>query len=54
MIAGPAAIAESAAKVPMGRLGTPEDIAEVVCFLMGDGARYMNGSVVEVTGGMKP
>ncbi|KAJ4379121.1 hypothetical protein N0V86_005164 [Didymella sp. IMI 355093] len=35
------------------RLGTPEDVADVVAFLMGEGARYMNGSVVEVDGGLK-
>ncbi|KAJ8109964.1 hypothetical protein OPT61_g7068 [Boeremia exigua] len=35
------------------RLGTPEEVADVVAFLMGEGARYMNGSVVEIDGGLK-
>ncbi|KAK8188316.1 3-oxoacyl-reductase [Phyllosticta capitalensis] len=37
----------------LGRLGTPEEVADVVAFLMGEGARYMNGSVVEIDGGLK-
>ncbi|OSS45513.1 hypothetical protein B5807_10156 [Epicoccum nigrum] len=39
-------------KNALGRLGLPRDVVEVVVFLMGEGARYMNGSVVEVDGGM--
>lgn len=35
------------------RLGTGEDVADVVAFLMGEGARYVNGSVVEIDGGLK-
>ncbi|KAH6622228.1 hypothetical protein C7974DRAFT_414887 [Boeremia exigua] len=35
------------------RLGTPEEVADVVAFLMGEGARYVNGSVVEIDGGVK-
>lgn len=35
------------------RLGTPEEIADVVAFLMGEEARYMNGAVVEVDGALK-
>ncbi|KAI8957065.1 3-oxoacyl-reductase [Daldinia sp. FL1419] len=34
----------------LGRMGTPEDVAGVVAFLMSDEARYMNGSVVGVDG----
>ncbi|KAI1408206.1 3-oxoacyl-reductase [Hypoxylon sp. FL1857] len=37
----------------LGRMGTPDDIASVVAFLMSDEARYMNGSVVEVDGMLK-
>lgn len=36
----------------LGRMGTPEEIADVVAFLMSDEAKYMNGSVVEVDGMM--
>lgn len=35
------------------RVGTPEEVADVVVFLMGGGAGYMNGSVVEVDGGLR-
>jgi len=38
-------------KVAMGRMGTAEEVADVVGFLFGEGARYMSGSVVEVNGG---
>ena len=37
----------------LGRLGTPEEVADVVAFLMSDDARYMNGSVLEIDGGIK-
>jgi NAD(P)-dependent dehydrogenase (short-subunit alcohol dehydrogenase family) len=37
--------------ISLQRIGEPEDIADVVAFLFSDEARYMNGSVVEVTGG---
>lgn len=39
--------------VAMGRFGTAEEVADVVIFLMGEEARYMNGSVLEVNGGLK-
>ncbi|MCB9683825.1 MAG: 3-oxoacyl-ACP reductase FabG [Alphaproteobacteria bacterium] len=38
--------------VPMGRLGTCEDIAPIVRFLAGPGARYLTGQVIAVDGGM--
>ncbi|KAF2181683.1 NAD(P)-binding protein [Zopfia rhizophila CBS 207.26] len=37
----------------LGRLGTPEDVADVVAFLFSEESRYMNGSVVEIDGGIK-
>lgn len=37
----------------LGRLGTPEEIADVVAFLFSHESRYMNGAVVEVDGGTK-
>jgi len=37
----------------LGRLGTPEDVADVVAFLFSEEARYMNGAVVEIDGGIK-
>lgn len=40
------------AKVPVGRLGNPEDIANAFCFLASDEAAYVNGAVLSVDGGM--
>jgi 3-oxoacyl-[acyl-carrier protein] reductase len=41
-----------AAKIPLGRLGTPDDVAWVVCFLASDEASYITGQVLAVNGGM--
>ncbi len=40
------------AKIPMGRLGEPEDVAPMVRFLAGPGGRYITGQVIVVDGGM--
>ena len=37
---------------PRGRIGEPEDIADVILFLASNGARYMTGQVVVVDGGL--
>jgi 3-oxoacyl-[acyl-carrier protein] reductase len=39
-------------QVPMGRLGEPEEIAEVVMFLAGERAAYVTGQTIAVDGGM--
>jgi len=39
-------------RIPLGRVGQPADIADVVAFLCSDDARYMNGAEVLVDGGM--
>lgn len=39
-------------RVPLGRIGDPEDVADVILFLCDEGSRYMNGSEVLVDGGM--
>ncbi len=40
------------AQIPMGHLGRPEDVAPVIRFLAGPGARYITGQVIVVDGGM--
>ena len=40
------------ANIPMGRFGTPEDVAESVVFLCSDGASYITGQVLTIDGGM--
>ncbi|MBR7158291.1 MAG: 3-oxoacyl-[Alphaproteobacteria bacterium] len=40
------------AKIPMDRLGTPEDVANAVAFLASDEAAYITGQVIHVNGGM--
>ena len=39
-------------KIPLGRLGTPADVANAVCFLASDEASYITGHVLAVNGGM--
>ena len=39
-------------KAPLGRLGEPEDIANAYAFLASDEAKFITGSVLEVTGGV--
>jgi 3-oxoacyl-[acyl-carrier protein] reductase len=49
----PAAAREALlAQVPLKRVGTPREVAEVVRFLAGDGAAYITGQVVHVNGGL--
>lgn len=39
-------------QIPLGRFGTPEDIASAVSFLVSPAARYITGNVLSVDGGM--
>jgi 3-oxoacyl-[acyl-carrier protein] reductase len=44
--------ADWASAIPLGRLGTPRDVAAAVCFLASDEAAYITGHVLAVNGGM--
>jgi len=41
-----------AAQIPMGRLGSPDEIAQAVLFLAGDGGAYITAQTLHVNGGM--
>ena len=45
-------MAQMTDRVPMKRLGQPEEIASVYAFLASDDASYINGAVIEVAGGL--
>lgn len=49
---GDDAHAKLSEQIPLGRLGSAEDIAHAVAFLAGEGAAYITGQVVHVNGGM--
>ncbi|SDA74095.1 3-oxoacyl-[acyl-carrier-protein] reductase [Butyrivibrio sp. INlla18] len=43
---------EIAKQLPLGRLGQPDDVADLALFLAGDSSRYITGEVIKVDGGM--
>ena len=49
---GPEGLAKAEEFIPMGRVGEPEDIADVSVFLASEGARYITGQVLVVDGGL--
>lgn len=49
---GPEVVDGYAARVPLGRAGTPEEVANVVVFLLSDEASYVNGAEIAVDGGL--
>jgi NAD(P)-dependent dehydrogenase (short-subunit alcohol dehydrogenase family) len=48
---GPAGLARVAATVPLGRMGSPADVAQACLFLASDGAAYISGANLVVHGG---
>lgn len=46
--------AEAVARIPVGRIQQPEDVANVVAFLASDDASYMTGQTYNVSGGLLP
>lgn len=49
---GPAGAELAAARVPLGRIAEPDDIADVILFLASDQARYVTGQVLVADGGL--
>ena len=45
-------LASMKSQVPLARLGSPEEVANVYAFIASDEASYVNGAVLEVSGGM--
>lgn len=39
-------------QIPLGRLGNTDEVAEIVCFLLSDSARYITGQIVQADGGI--
>lgn len=50
--ASPEQLAAIAAANPLGRLAEPQEVAEVIGFLVSDAASYVNGAVLDVNGGV--
>ena len=50
-IGAPDRVATVGPQVPLGRAGTPEEVAEAVLWLLSDSARYVTGAVFPVSGG---
>ena len=48
----PAQFAEQTSRIPLGRLGEPDDVAAVVRFLASDAAGYVTGQAIHVSGGL--
>jgi NAD(P)-dependent dehydrogenase (short-subunit alcohol dehydrogenase family) len=44
-------IRQNAAEIPLGRIATPDDVAEVVAFLASERAQYLTGQAINVAGG---
>jgi 3-oxoacyl-[acyl-carrier protein] reductase len=47
-------IAEASKRIPVGRVGQPRDVANVICFLSSDEASFVNGQIIYVSGGPSP
>jgi len=49
---GPEGLEQAASFIPMGRVGEPDDIADVILFLASPASRYITGQVIVVDGGL--
>jgi 3-oxoacyl-[acyl-carrier protein] reductase len=48
----PEAFAAAIKTIPLGRAGTPDDVANIIAFLAGPDAAYLAGETIEINGGM--
>ena len=39
-------------QIPLGRLGTVAEVAEIACFMLSPAARYLTGQVIQADGGL--
>jgi len=46
------AVRERGSQLPLGRIGTPDEVASVVRFLLSVDASYLTGEIVDVNGGL--
>ena len=49
---GPEGLEAMTPGIPLGRIGSPEDIANVIAFLASEDAAYMTGQILTVDGGL--
>lgn len=50
----PEFVADAGKNIPLGRMGTAEEYANVACFLASDAASYVTGTAMNIDGGMSP
>jgi 3-oxoacyl-[acyl-carrier protein] reductase len=48
----PEFLASLAARIPLGRLGKPEEVAAAVCYLASDSAAFITGATLDINGGV--
>lgn len=47
-----AAVKQAAQSIPLGKMGSPSDVADAVCFLASDASRYITAQTINVNGGL--